>query len=170
MSYLFTCAVGTPTGGGRLPDCEQSPAQREKLARTGPQSSRLKHMRTINRKTTVRPRRPQTGCHSPIGIARYTYVPRERAVNSSLAEIQNPDPATEVGIALSKRAAGSVFDSGYIGSRIVWVPVKVRGWMCDMCVIGVYMPHRFRKRAPFQQDTLGQLRLFADVCRQACAG
>ena len=70
------------------------------------------------------------------------------------------DPAAGVGIALSKRAAGLVFDSGYIGSRIVWV--KMRGWMCDMCVIGVYIPHRFRKRAPFQQDTLEQLRLFAD--------
>ena len=34
--------------------------------------------------------------------------------------------------------------------------------MCDVCVIGVYIPHRFRKRAPFQQDTLEQLRLFAD--------
>ena len=72
------------------------------------------------------------------------------------AAIQNPG----VGIALSKRAAGLMFDSGYIGSRIVWV--KMRGWMCDMCVIGVYVPHRFRKRAPFQQDTLEHLRFFAE--------
>ena len=34
--------------------------------------------------------------------------------------------------------------------------------MCDICVIVVYIPDRFRKSAPFQQDTLGQLRLFAD--------
>ena len=88
------------------------------------------------------------------------HIPPERAVNSSLAESQNLDPAVGVGIALSKRAAGLVFDSGYIGSRIVWV--KMRGWMCDMCVIGGYVPHSFRKRAPFQQDTLEQLRLFPD--------
>ena len=31
-----------------------------------------------------------------------------------------------------------------------------------MCVVEVYIPHGFRKRAPFQQDTLEQLRLFAD--------
>ena len=31
-----------------------------------------------------------------------------------------------------------------------------------MCVIGVYIPHRFRKHAPFQQDTLAQLRAFVN--------
>ena len=48
--------------------------------------------------------------------------------------------------------------SGHIGARIVWV--KLRGFTCDMCVVGVYIPHRFRKRAPFQTDTLQELREF----------
>ena len=56
IRYLSTYAVGTPIGDDRLSDCGQSPAQREKLARTGAQSGRLEHMRAINRKTIVRSR------------------------------------------------------------------------------------------------------------------
>ena len=68
------------------------------------------------------------------------------------------DPAAGVGIALSNKAASLCYDSGHIGARIVWV--KLRGFTCDMCVVGVYIPHRFRKRAPFQTDTLQELREF----------
>ena len=67
ISYLSTYVVVSPIGNDRLSDHGQSPAQREKLARTpGAQSGRLEHMRTINRKTAVRSRRPQAGRHSSI--------------------------------------------------------------------------------------------------------
>ena len=45
-------------------------------------------------------------------------------------------------------ASALVIETGYIGSRIVWV--KLGGLLVDIFVIGVYIPHTARKAEPFQ--------------------
>jgi exonuclease III len=68
------------------------------------------------------------------------------------------DPAGGVAIALSNRASALVRESGHIGSRIVWV--KMGGLLVDLYVVGVYIPHKFRRREPYQESTLRMLRAF----------
>ena len=68
------------------------------------------------------------------------------------------DPAGGVALSLSHRASALVKETGYIGSRIVWV--RLGGLFMDLLVIGVYIPHKARKREPFQETTLKQLRTF----------
>ena len=68
------------------------------------------------------------------------------------------DPAGGVALTLSNRVSALVVESGYMGSRIVWV--KLGGLLVDLVVVGVYIPHKFRKREPFQESTLKQLQLF----------
>jgi exonuclease III len=68
------------------------------------------------------------------------------------------DPAGGVAIALSRRASNLVRETGHIGARIVWA--KLGGLLVDLYVIGVYIPHKHRRREPFQESTLKQLRAF----------
>jgi hypothetical protein len=68
------------------------------------------------------------------------------------------DPAGGVAIALSNRASNLVKETGHIGARIVWA--KLSGLIVDLYVVGAYIPHKHRKRKPFQESTLKQLRVF----------
>ena len=69
-------------------------------------------------------------------------------------EPETGDPAGGVAFALSSRASPLVKETGYI----VWV--KLGGMLVDLYVVGVYIPHKHRKREPFQESTLRQLRFF----------
>ena len=68
------------------------------------------------------------------------------------------DSASGVGIVLSKRAVSLVADKGHIGSRIVWV--LLRGLVRDQLFVVTYLPHKARKRAPFQHETIAELDAF----------
>ena len=65
------------------------------------------------------------------------------------------DPAGAAAIALSPRAQGMVIGSGNKGSRIVWVRLKAQ--FTNLFIVSVYLPHKARKCAPFQEDTLRDL-------------
>ena len=71
-------------------------------------------------------------------------------------EPETGDPAGGVALVLSQRASALVKETGYVGSRIVWA--RLGGLLVDVIVVGVYIPHKFRKREPFQESTLRQLR------------
>ena len=62
------------------------------------------------------------------------------------------DSFSGVAILLSDRAAKCVMHSGSLGSRIVYA--KIRSSPCDLFIIGVYIPHKMRKSAPFAADTM----------------
>jgi len=73
-------------------------------------------------------------------------------------EPESGDPAGGVALVLSHRVSALVTETGFFGSRIVWA--KLGGLLVDLYVIGVYVPHKHRKREPFQESTLRQLRAF----------
>ena len=71
------------------------------------------------------------------------------------------DSASGVGILLPKRFSELILARGAIGSRIVWV--RLKGTVCPLFIVCVYIPHKFRKEKPFTSDILTHLdKLFAD--------
>jgi exonuclease III len=66
------------------------------------------------------------------------------------------DTGSGVAILLSERASSMLVASGCVGSRIVWC--RLSGLSHDIICVNVYIPHKSRGQAPFQQDTLEQLR------------
>jgi hypothetical protein len=65
------------------------------------------------------------------------------------------DPAAGVALVLSNRVSALVKETGHYGARIVWA--KLGGLFVDLWIVGVYIPHKARKAAPFQADTLAEL-------------
>ena len=65
------------------------------------------------------------------------------------------DPAGTAAIHLSPRAQRMVLNSGHKGSRLAWV--RLRGQFANILIISAYIPHKYRKQAPFQEDTLAEL-------------
>ena len=65
------------------------------------------------------------------------------------------DPAGGAAIALSSRAQGMMIASGNQGSRLVWV--RLRAKFTNLFIVSAYIPHKQRKKAPFQEDTLDEL-------------
>jgi exonuclease III/alkylhydroperoxidase family enzyme len=65
------------------------------------------------------------------------------------------DPHGAAAIYLSSRAQGMVINSGNKGSRLVWV--RLKGEYANQFIVSAYIPHKHRKQAPFQEDTLEEL-------------
>ena len=65
------------------------------------------------------------------------------------------DSAAGVAILLSRRMRRHIDKSGHVGTRIAWV--RLRGPVCPIFFIVVYVPHKYRNKAPQAQDTLAQL-------------
>ena len=85
----------------------------------------------------------------------------KRWITSEDAEVdedgKNLDPASGVGILLSKRFSDLVMAQGSIGSRIVWV--RIKGPVCPLFLICVYIPHKHRSQ-PDAKSVLTQLNDF----------
>ena len=79
--------------------------------------------------------------------------------------VNENDPAAGVGILLSPRAQKKFMGAGNNNSeRICWV--RLRGPVCNLFIIAVYMPHNSRVQ-PAQEDTLKEL---DTICKQAKQG
>ena len=65
------------------------------------------------------------------------------------------DQAAGVAILLSKRMKRHKDKSGHVGSRIAWV--RLRGPVCPIFFVAIYVPHKYRTETPIAQDTLAQL-------------
>ena len=75
------------------------------------------------------------------------------------------DPAAGAGILLSPRAQQKFMGAGNNGSeRIYWV--RLKGPVCNLFVVAVYMPHSKRVQ-PSQSDTIKELDI---ICKQAKQG
>ena len=73
------------------------------------------------------------------------------------------DPAAGVGILLSDRFADNILAQGAEGSRIVWV--RVKGPVCPLFIICVYIPHKYKTTTPSAEDVLKRL----DALLRDCA-
>ena len=77
------------------------------------------------------------------------------------------DPAAGVAIMLSPRMAAKTLDTGHVGTRIAWV--RLKGPVCNLFYIVVYIPHKGRTVAPKADDTIAQLAgLLQTVRRSEC--
>ena len=56
---------------------------------------------------------------------------------------------------LSPRMAGKILDKGHVGTRIAWV--RIKGPVCNLFYIVVYVPHKGRAIKPRAEDTIRQL-------------
>jgi len=74
--------------------------------------------------------------------------------------VPESDPYAGVAIMLSERMAKCIKHKGCYGSRIVFVEINADP--CNLFLIGIYIPHIGRKRAPFAHDTICQLRQLLD--------
>ena len=82
-------------------------------------------------------------------------------------EGEDPDPAAGVAILLSPRMADRILETGCVGTRIVYA--RLEGPVCDLFIVVPYIPHKGRKRAPYAEDTIAQLReLLATVGKTCC--
>ena len=76
------------------------------------------------------------------------------------------DSWSGVALMYSEKIAKCVMFTGSIGSRIVYM--RVRGIMCNLFIIGVYIPQKNRKK-PDQKETYGQLeKLLMSVGHRDC--
>ena len=68
---------------------------------------------------------------------------------------------------LSPRMRGKIHSSGCVGARIAWV--RLRGPVCPIFFVAVYIPHKYRDKAPLAKDTLLQLdELLKTVAKTDC--
>lgn len=65
------------------------------------------------------------------------------------------DPAAGVAILLSKRMVKKIHSKDFVGSRIAWV--RLQGPTCFIFFVVVYIPHKYRNKPPYAQDTLIEL-------------
>ena len=80
-------------------------------------------------------------------------------------EGKSMDPAAGVAIMLSNRMADKLLDEGHVGTRIAWV--RIKGPVCNIFYIVVYIPHKGRTCAPFAKDTIQQLRKLLSTVRKS---
>ena len=89
---------------------------------------------------------------------------------SELADVKDgkyTDPAAGVAILLSNRMARNVLSKGHVGTRIAWV--RLRGPICNLFVVVVYVPHKGRQTAPTASDIIQELhKLLRTVPKQDC--
>ena len=77
------------------------------------------------------------------------------------------DQAAGVAILLSKRMRRHIDKSVHVGSRIAWV--RLRGPVCPIFFVTIYVPHKYRTETPITQDTLTQLdSLLKTVTKNDC--
>ena len=77
---------------------------------------------------------------------------------SELANVKDgkcTDPAAGVAILLSNRMARNVLSKGHVGTRIVWV--RLRGPICNLFVVVVYVSHKGRQTSPTASDIIQEL-------------
>ena len=68
---------------------------------------------------------------------------------------------------LSPRMAAKTLDSGHVGTRIAWA--RIKGPICNIFYIVVYIPHKGRTVAPKAEDTIAQLdKLLQTVRKSEC--
>ena len=68
---------------------------------------------------------------------------------------------------LAPRMATKIHDSGCVGTRIAWV--RLKGPVCPIFYIVVYIPHKYRKESPFAHETIEQLEvLLNSVNKKDC--
>ena len=75
------------------------------------------------------------------------------------------DPAAGVAIMLSPRMAAKTLDSGHVGTRIAWA--RIKGPICNIFYIVVYIPHKGRTVAPKAEDTIAQLEKLLQTVRKS---
>ena len=87
-------------------------------------------------------------------------------IPSAAAEVDKngkcSDPAAGVAIMLSPRMAEKILDRGHVGTRIAWV--RLKGPVCNIFYVVVYIPHKGRAVKPKAEDTIQQL---ADLLQTA---
>ena len=66
---------------------------------------------------------------------------------------------------LSARMADKVISEGHVGTRIAWV--RIKGPVCNIFFIVVYIPHKGRKQKPTAQDTIAQLKQLLQSIRKS---
>ena len=89
-------------------------------------------------------------------------------VHSAVAEKKegkNMDPAAGVAIMLSNRMDDKLLDEGHVGTRIAWV--RIKGPVCNIFYIVVYISHKDRTRDPYVKDTIQQLRKLLSTVRKS---
>ena len=77
-----------------------------------------------------------------------------------VSSIDPSDRAAGVGFLFSERIRPHVFKTGSCGSRIVWA--RIRGPVCNLVVVGVYLPHAGKKSLPHAEHVLEELGKFLD--------
>ena len=92
-------------------------------------------------------------------------------IHSSPAQVDSQgkcnDPAAGVAIMLSKKMATKILGQGHVGTRIAWV--RLKGPVCNIFYIVVYVPHKGRTVAPQAEDTIAQLtQLLQTVKKSEC--
>ena len=80
-------------------------------------------------------------------------------------EGKSTDPAAGVAIMLSNRMADKLLDEGHVGTRIAWV--RLKGPVCNIFFIVVYVPHKGRTSAPYAEDTILQLKKLLRTVRKS---
>ena len=89
---------------------------------------------------------------------------------SELANVKDgkcTDPAAGVAILLSNRMARNVLSKGHVGTRIAWV--RLRGPICNLFVVVVYVSHKGRQTSPTASDIIQELnKLLMTVPKQDC--
>ena len=78
---------------------------------------------------------------------------------------KSTDPAAGVAIMLSARMADKVMSEGHVGTRIAWV--RIKGPVCNIFFIVVYIPHKGRQQKPRAQDTIAQLKSLLQSIRKS---
>ena len=81
------------------------------------------------------------------------WVPSAQASVDEKGKCQ--DSAAGVAILLSKRMCRHIDKAGHVGTRIAWV--RLKGPICPIFFIAVYVPHKYRTKAPRASDVLAQL-------------
>ena len=96
-----------------------------------------------------------------------TSSPKLNTKGPNKGEMRFPkDKAAGVGILLSVRAQNKLMDFGSEGERVCYV--RLKGPVCNLFVIAVYLPHRGRVQ-PNQDDTLRDLEtVLAKVPKRDC--
>ena len=84
---------------------------------------------------------------------------------ATMKEGKSTDPAAGVAIMLSNRMADKLLDEGHVGTRIAWV--RIKGPVCNIFYIVVYIPHKGRTSAPYAEDTILQLRKLLRTVRKS---
>ena len=94
-----------------------------------------------------------------------TWIPSAPAVVDKDGKCS--DPAAGVAIMLSPRMTEKILDTGHVGTQIAWV--RLKGPVCNIFYIVVYVPHKGRAVVPRAEDTIVQLtKLLQTVKKSEC--